>query len=77
MTVQIKIPPAKYKMLEELAVQRQMVAGEILELAISEWLERETRLQEARQLMRRLGEGLGKGLPPHDHARNLDHYLYC
>ncbi len=75
-TLQIKLPPAKYQLLREVAAKRQMVITDILELAVFEWLDREARLQEARQLMCQLGEGLGEGQPPHDAARNHDAYLY-
>lgn len=75
-TLKIKLPPAKYQLLAEAAAKRQMVISDMLELAVFEWLERENRLQEARQLMRKLGEGLGDGQSPHDAARNHDAYLY-
>ena len=75
-TLQIRIPTSQYNLLEELAARRQKLASEILELALAEWLERETRLQQARDLMRQLGEGLGEGQSPHDTAQNHDAYLY-
>ena len=33
-------------------------------------------LDEARQIMRTFGRGLGEGSSPHDTARNHDEYLY-
>ncbi len=75
-TIQIKMPAEKYSQLAEVAAQRQLVMTEILELALTEWLERETRLHKARQIMRELGEGLDEGQAPHDTARNHDVYLY-
>jgi len=66
----------KYSRLAELAAYRQLVMADILDLAITEWLEREIRLQKARQVMRELGEGLDEGQAPHDAARNHDVYLY-
>ena len=75
-TIQIKMPVEKYSLLAEVAAQRQLVMSEILELALTEWLERETRLHKARQIMRELGEGLDEGQAPHDAARNHDVYLY-
>lgn len=75
-TVQIKMPVEKYSQLAEVAAQRQLVMAEILELALTEWLERETRLHKARQIMHELGEGLDEGQTPHDTARNHDVYLY-
>jgi len=76
MTVQIRIPTNQYSLLEELATQRQMLASDALKLALAEWLERETRLQKAREIMQQLGDGLGEGQPPHDAAQNHDVYLY-
>ena len=53
-TLQINLPAEKYSRLAELAAHRQLVVADILDLAITEWLERETRLQKARQSMREL-----------------------
>jgi hypothetical protein len=75
-TIEIKMPVEKYSQLAEVAAQRQLVMAEILELALTEWLERETRLHKAREIMRELGEGLEEGQAPHDTARNHDVYLY-
>jgi hypothetical protein len=75
-TLQINLPAEKYSRLAELAAHRQLVVADILDLAITEWLERETRLQKARQIMRELGEGVDDGQAPHDAARNHDVYLY-
>src|SRR5574341_1732454 len=75
-TLQINIPTEKYSQLAEIAALRQLVMADVLELAITEWLEREIRLQKARQVMRELGEGLDEGQAPHDAARNHDVYLY-
>jgi|GEM_PF-2535021 len=75
-TLQINLPAEKYSRLAELAALRQLVVADILDLAITEWLERETRMQNARQIMRELGEGVDDGQAPHDAARNHDVYLY-
>jgi len=75
-TLQIKMPADKYSRLAELAAQRQLVMADILELALTEWLEREMRLHNAKQIMYQLGEGLDEGQAPHDAARNHDVYLY-
>ncbi len=75
-TVQLKIPTAQYKLVEEIASQSRKMIDEILAAFLSERIEREARLQEARQLMRQLGKGLGDGKPPHDAADNHDVYLY-
>ncbi len=75
-TLQLEIPVTQYKLLEDLASQSRKMVNELLASALSEWLERETRLQEARELMRQLGKGLGNGKPPHDAADNHDVYLY-
>jgi hypothetical protein len=45
-------------------------------IALAEWLESQARLEQARQLMRELGKGLGKGANTRrDVARNHDRYL--
>jgi len=75
-TLQINLPTEKYTRLAEMAAYRQIVMAELLDLAVTEWLERETSLQKARQIMRELGEGLDEGQQPHDAARNHDIYLY-
>ncbi|NUO80073.1 hypothetical protein HUU05_08355 [candidate division KSB1 bacterium] len=75
-TVQLKIPTAHYKLVEEIASQSRKMIDEVLASFVSERLEREARLQEARQLMRQLGKGLGASKPPHDAADNHDVYLY-
>ena len=75
-TVQLKIPTAQYKLVEEIASQSRKMIDEVLASFVSERLEREARLREARQLMRQLGKGLGDGKPPHDTSDNHDVYLY-
>jgi hypothetical protein len=75
-TIQMKLPAEKYSQLAELLAQRQLIMADILEMALTEWLERETRLHKARQIMHELGEGLDEGQAPHDTARNHDVYLY-
>ena len=75
-SLQINLPTEKYSRLAELAAHRQLIMADLLELAITEWLERETRLQKARQIMLELGEGFEEGQAPHDAARNHDVYLY-
>lgn len=75
-TVQIEIPTELYQRLQEVAAQRQISIDELVTLILTEWLEREARLQEGRDLMLKVGEGLGEGQPPHDAAANHDVYLY-
>lgn len=75
-TLQINLPAEKYSRLAEMAAHRQLVIADLLDIALTEWLENETRLQKARQIMLELSEGLDEGQPPHDAARNHDVYLY-
>lgn len=75
-TIQIEIPTAQYKLLETLAAQRGSSINDLIVSILSEWVEREERLEEGRKLMLQLGEGLVEGKPPHDAARNHDVYLY-
>ncbi len=75
-TVQLKIPTAQYKLVEEIASQSRKMIDEILAAFLSERIEREARLKEARQLMRQLGKGLEEGMPTRDTSDNHDVYLY-
>lgn len=55
-TIQIEIPTAQYKLLETLAAQRRSSINDLIVSILSEWVEREARLQEGRKLMLELGK---------------------
>lgn len=72
----LELQPQQYEQLTALAQARQLPVAEIAQVAVSEWLERQKQLEQARILMRQLGQGLGEGQPPHHAARDHDTYLY-
>jgi hypothetical protein len=62
--------------LNVVAHTQRLAPVEAIEIALTEWLERQVRLDKARQAMRELSHGLGEG-SSHDIARNHDTYLYA
>jgi Arc/MetJ-type ribon-helix-helix transcriptional regulator len=74
--IELKFPPQQYEQLNAVAHARQVTVAEVVQAAVVEWLERQVRLERAQALMRELSQGLGKGTPPHDVARQHDDYLY-
>lgn len=76
MTIDLKLSPDQLMQLEEVTRTRQMIATDAIQLAVTEWLDQQWRLQQARQKMRTLGQGLGQGLAPHNVSQNHDAYLY-
>jgi hypothetical protein len=75
MTVDLKLSPDQIEQLDEVARSRQLILAEAVQLAVIEWLDQEWRLYQARQKMRMLGQGLGKG-QAQDVSQNHDAYLY-
>ena len=76
MTVELTFSPEQVVQLDEVAHTRQMILTETIQLAVTEWLEKQQRLARARNKMRQLGQGLGAGQPPYDAAQNHDAHLY-
>jgi hypothetical protein len=76
LTVELTFSPEQVTQLDEVARTRQIVVMEAIQLAVTEWLEKQYRLTQARAAMRKLGQGLGAGQPPHDTAQNHDTRLY-
>lgn len=76
LTVELTFSPEQVMQLDEVARTRQIVVTEAIQLAVTEWLEKQYLLIEARAAMRKLGQGLGAGQPPHDVAQNHDAQLY-
>ncbi len=75
--VKVRLPDSTYKQLDDLARQQHRTLDEVLQTAVSEWLEAQVRLEQARALMRELGQGLeGSGHRARDVARRHDAYLY-
>ncbi len=75
--VEFEMPSQQYQQLIVAARARQRPVSEIARLAVTEWLENQARLEEARVLMRELGDGLGESTHVlHDAARSHDNYLY-
>lgn len=75
-TVELKFSPEQVTQLDEVVRTRQIVLTEAIQLAVTEWLEKQYRLTQARTKMRALGQGLGAGQPPHDAAKKHDARLY-
>ena len=76
MTIDLTLSTAQLSQLDEVARTRQIIMSEAIQLAVTEWLDRQWRLHEARQKMRGLGQGLGQGQAPYDTARKHDTCLY-
>jgi hypothetical protein len=74
--VELKLLPQQYEQLATVARARQLPVEEVAQAAVAEWLDRQVRLERARTLMRKLGQGLGEGRSSHDVARDHDMYLY-
>lgn len=51
------------------------MVDETIQLVVNEWLERQARLAQARQKMRKLGQGLGASSVPGTVADNHDMHL--
>lgn len=82
----IQLPPDLEKRLRQIADQKGEAVSQIVIKAVSEFIADHARqrpeepppknLENARAIMRELGNGLGEGDAPHDGARNHDRYLY-
>ncbi|MDL1896815.1 hypothetical protein FBQ82_11100 [Anaerolineae bacterium CFX7] len=72
---ELKLPPEQLAMLEQVAASRQ-IKIQVLEEIILAWVERESKLQRARETLKQFSRGIGNGDAPHDVARNHDVYLY-
>ncbi|MFZ1465836.1 MAG: hypothetical protein WAV60_17450 [Anaerolineae bacterium] len=75
MVVQLTLSPQQTELLSVVAHTQRLAPVEAIEIALTEWLERQVRLDKARQAMRELSHGLGDG-SSHDVARKHDTYLY-
>jgi hypothetical protein len=74
--VQIELVPQQFEQVRQLAHTRRMAISGILELAIEEWLTSQAKLEQARLVMRELGQGLGEGELNNNAAQEHDVYLY-
>ena len=74
--VELKLPPQQYDQLTTAAHERQLPIVEVIQIAITEWLDRQAQLERARALMRDLGQGLGQSHSSGAVAREHDDYLY-
>lgn len=73
--LELELSSQQYIQLTTVAQARQIDLTAAAQTAVTEWLERELRLAQARLLMRELGAGLGAG-QAHDASRKHDEYLY-
>jgi hypothetical protein len=77
-TIELVVPAQQYQQLELAAGARQMPVSDLALIALVEWLDRWTRIERARQLIRDLGasDSPDQSSSPGDVARNHDEYLY-
>lgn len=74
--IELELLPQQYEQLTTIAQAWQIPITEMAQTAVVEWLNQQIRLEQARALMRQLGQGLGEGQLAHDIARHHDTYLY-
>ncbi|MBI4675458.1 MAG: hypothetical protein HY741_27755 [Chloroflexi bacterium] len=74
--LELKLPEDKLALLSQAAQARHLQVPQMLEEIVTAWLERELKLQRARQTLREFSRGVANGAAPHDAARNHDAYLY-
>lgn len=75
-SVELELSPDQYGALVAVAQARQRPEKEIAAIALTEWLESQAQLEQARMLMRELGKGLSESSGKRrDIARNHDRYL--
>ena len=75
--VQLKLDSEQYYQLVAAARARQRTIDEVMQAAVTEWLDRQARIEQARDLMRELGQGLAQGPAGQPTARNHDDALYA
>jgi|WetSurMetagenome_2_1015567.scaffolds.fasta_scaffold1765520_1 hypothetical protein len=77
-TVLLELPLSaeQYERLAAFARSWQLPVGQAAQVAIAEWLAGQSRLAQARDLMRELAQGLGEAPAPYDVARHHDEHLY-
>ena len=76
MVIELELSPAQHAQLEDMARTRHVPVGEIVQAAVSEWLDDQAQLEHARKVMRELGRGLDASNSAGDIAQNHDQYLY-
>ena len=75
-SLELKLPEEKVKLLNELARARHTEINDVLTAIVSEWLEREAKLRRARQTLAQFSQGVGSSQLPSNAARQHDTYLY-
>jgi uncharacterized protein YfaQ (DUF2300 family) len=56
--IKLELPSQQYEQLMAIAQARQLPVGEVAQAAVAEWLENQKQLEQARNLMRQLSQGL-------------------
>ncbi|MGC9394047.1 MAG: hypothetical protein ACP5J4_04260 [Anaerolineae bacterium] len=74
--VKLRLSSQQYEQLENEAQAHKVSIPDIALIAVEDWLKRQARLDQARNLMRELGHGIGESSAPHNVAREHDAYLY-
>lgn len=83
-TLMIQLPTELRNRINKIASQQGKTVSEMIRLALEQYIPiylkqnkaKKISLEEARNLMREFGKGLGQGAPPHNTAQNHDAYLY-
>jgi hypothetical protein len=76
-TVQIAIPQDKYRLLAEIAKERQKSMSELSVEAILDFVEREARLRQGREMLLTMPQRATRNYDaPSDLAREHNKYLY-
>ena len=74
--IELKLESEQYERLAALAQVQQRSVSEMMQTAVIEWLERQVQMAHARDLMRKLGQGLAGGADGRSIARDHDAHLY-
>lgn len=76
--IELELTPQQLDQLMGVARLRQVPVARLAQTAVTEWLEQQQQLEQARAAMRELGHGLGAGRNVlHDAADRHDAYLYA
>jgi hypothetical protein len=74
--IELRFSSQQYEQLRSEAQAHKLSVTDIALMAVEDWLKRQARLEQARDLMRELGHGIGESSAPYNVARMHDAYLY-
>lgn len=76
-TIELELTSQQLNQLTGVARLRQVPVARLAQTAVTEWLEQQQKMEQARAAMREFGRGLGAGCNVlHDAADRHDSYLY-